>query len=230
MRKIRATRTFRAKAMAAYDLEEQDKLNDLKAFWARWGNLISAAVTAVCLVVIGLQAYRWYNKSQAEKASVLYAAVSEVAQAQGDKKDLAKAKEAVAGLVSQFPGTGYAPRAALLLAKQLFEAKDLEGAKSQLSWVITNAKENELKQIARVRAASVALDQKKFDEALGFLDGKFDASMEGLVLDAKGDVFHAAGKMADAKTAYTSALEKLDAKSQARAFTQLKLDTLAVVK
>ncbi len=216
--------------MAAYDLEEQDKLQDLKAYWAKWGKLISTLITVACLVVIGVQAWRWHNKTQAEKASVLYTAVSEVAAAQGDKKDLAKAKEATAALIAQFPATGYAPRAALLLAKQLFDAKDLEGAKSQLAWVASNSKEDELKQIARVRAASVALDQKKYDEALGFLDGKFDASMEGIVLDSKGDVFQAAGKLADAKTAYTSALEKLDAKSQARQFTQLKLDTLGAIK
>ena len=54
--------------MAAYDLEEQDKLADLKAYWAAKGGLITALVTAACVVVIGLQSYRWYNKTQAEKA------------------------------------------------------------------------------------------------------------------------------------------------------------------
>jgi predicted negative regulator of RcsB-dependent stress response len=216
--------------MAAYDLEEQDKLNDLKAFWARWGNLISTVITVLCLVFIGLQAWRWYQRTQAEKASVFYSAVSEAANTQGDKKDLVKAKEATTQLVAQFPNTGYAPRAALLLAKQLFDAKDLEGAKAQLNWVATNAKEDELRQIARLRASFVALDQKKYDEALSFLDGKFDAGMEALVLDAKGDVFQASGKLADAKAAYTAALSKFEAKAASRSYTQLKLDALADVK
>ncbi len=216
--------------MAAYDLEEQDKLNDIKAFWARWGNIISGAVTLVALGVIGTQAWSWYQRSQSEKAAVLYGAVSEVAAATGDKKDLTKAKEATAALIAQYPSTGYAPRAALVLAKQLFDAKDLDGAKAQLGWVAANAKEDELRQIARLRAAAVALDQKKYDEALGLLDGKFDASMEGLVLDAKGDVFYANGKTADAKAAYAAALEKLDAKAQSRAFTQLKLDAVSGAK
>jgi predicted negative regulator of RcsB-dependent stress response len=216
--------------MAAYDLEEQDKLQDLKAFWARWGNLISMGVIAVCAVIIGTTGWSWYQRTQAEKASVFYSAVSETAVAQGDKKDLAKAKEATAQLVAQFPGTGYAPRAALLLAKMLFDSGDLEGAKAQLNWVSGNSKEEELRQIARVRAASVLIDQKKYDEALAQLDGKFDAAMEGIVLDAKGDVFFAAGKLADAKTAFTSALAKLDAKAQSRSYTQMKLDALASVK
>jgi len=33
--------------MAVYDLEEQEKIDDLKAFWKRWGNAISGAVIAV---------------------------------------------------------------------------------------------------------------------------------------------------------------------------------------
>jgi predicted negative regulator of RcsB-dependent stress response len=216
--------------MAAYDLEEQDKLADLKAFWARWGNIISAVVTVLCLAVIGFQGWNWYQKSQAQKASVFYAAVSEVASSNAEKKELTKAKEATASLIAQFPNTGYAPRAALLLAKQLFDAKDLDGAKAQLAWVAGNAKELELRQIARLRTAYIALDQKKYDEALSQLDGKFDASMEGLVADAKGDVFAASGKPADARAAYTAALEKLDAKAQSRQFVQLKLDSLGAAK
>lgn len=217
-------------AMAAYDLEEQDKLNDLKAFWSQWGNLISGVVTVVCLLVIAFQGWSWYKRSQATNASVLYAAVAEVASSPGDKKDLTKAKEATASLIAQFPGTGYAPRAALLLAKQLFEQKDLEGAKAQLNWVANNAKESELRQIARLRASYVALDQKRYDEALSYLDGKFDPAFEALVADAKGDVLYAAGKLADAKAAYTAALEKLDAKAQSRQFVQIKLDSLGAVK
>jgi predicted negative regulator of RcsB-dependent stress response len=112
----------------------------------------------------------------------------------------------------------------------LFEQKDLDGAKAQLQWVAANAKEDELKQIARLRASFVALDQKKFDEALAFLDGKFAPSMEGVVADAKGDVFAASGKTADAVAAYKTALEKLDTKSQSRSFVQLKLDALGAAK
>ena len=55
-------------------------------------------------------------------------------------------------LVDKFGGTAYAPRAALVYAKMLFDAGDKAGAKSQLTWVIDHADEDELKAIARYRA------------------------------------------------------------------------------
>ena len=33
--------------MAVYDLEEQEQLDDLKAWWTRWGNPISMAIIVV---------------------------------------------------------------------------------------------------------------------------------------------------------------------------------------
>ena len=62
--------------MAVYDLEEQDKIDDLKAFWKRWGNAISAVVIAVCVAFIGVQGWRYYQNKQAEDAAVLYSGVA----------------------------------------------------------------------------------------------------------------------------------------------------------
>ena len=62
--------------MAVYDLEEQDKLEDLKAWWTQWGNTIAGIVIAVCVGVIGVQGWRWWWQHQAEQASVLYSGVS----------------------------------------------------------------------------------------------------------------------------------------------------------
>ena len=63
--------------MAVYDLEEQEQLEDLKAWWKQWGNTIAGVVIAVCAGVIAVQGWRWWSAQQAEKASVLYNAVSD---------------------------------------------------------------------------------------------------------------------------------------------------------
>ena len=106
--------------MAVYDLEEQEKLDDLKAWWAENSKYVSAAVVAVALVVIGVQGWRWYQRAQAEQASVLYQAVSQAARA----NDVSKAKEPASQIVDRFARTAYAPRAALLYAKMLYEGGD----------------------------------------------------------------------------------------------------------
>jgi len=208
--------------MAVYDLEEQDKLEDLKAWWKQWGNTIAGVVIAVCVGVIGMQGWRWWSQQQAERASVLYNAVSAAART----NDVAKAKDAMAQLADKYGGTGYAPRAALLVAALLFEAGDKAGAKAQLAAVIDKDSEDELKQIARLRLAAILFDDKQYDDALRTLDARHDEAFAGIYADLRGDILAAAARNGEARAAYQTALTRLDAKSPYRSFVQVKLDTL----
>ena len=208
--------------MAVYDLEEQDKLEDLKAWWSQWGNTIAGVVIAVCVGVVGVQGWRWWSQQQAERASVFYNAVSAAVRA----NDVAKAKDAMAQLANKYAGTGYAPRAALLVAPLLFETGDKAGAKMQLASVIDRDTEDELKQIARLRLAAILFDDKQYDEALRTLDAKHDEAFAGIYADMRGDILTAAGRNDEARAAYQTALARLDAKSAYRGFVQVKLDTL----
>ena len=208
--------------MAAYDLDEQEKLGDLKAWWTRYGNYVTAAVTVVALAIAANQGWKYYTGKQAAEAASLYFALSDAAT----KNEAAKAKDAVSQLVEKFPSTGYASRGALLAAKLAFDAADLPAAKTQLDWVVANSKELEIVSIARLRLAAVLLDQKQYDAAIAALDAKHSESFDGLFLDMKGDIFNLQGKPADAKTAYEAALAKLDPKGSTKQYTQVKLDAV----
>ncbi|HVO86918.1 MAG TPA: tetratricopeptide repeat protein [Casimicrobiaceae bacterium] len=208
--------------MAAYDLEEQDKLEDLKAFWDRYGGAITTGIVLACLLVLGVQAYRWWTGHRAEQASVLYSAVSEAAR----KNEPPKARDAMAELADRYASTGYAPRAALLYARMLYDAGDRAGAKTQFAWVIDHADEEELKAIARYRLAQMQFDDKQYDAALQTLDAKHPDAFDGVFADLRGDILTAAGKQADARAAYQDALAKIDAKSPYHAYVQVKLDAV----
>ena len=209
--------------MAAYDLDEQEKLGDLRAWWSRYGNYVTGAITVVALLIAANQGWKWYTGKQAAEASTLYFALSDAAA----KDEVAKVKDASAQLQEKFAGTGYAPRGALLAAKSAFDAGDLATAKSQLEWVVANSKEDELKHIARLRLAAVLLDQKQYDAALAALDGKTSEAFAGLILDMRGDIYNLQGKAVDAKTAYEAALPKLDSKGAQKQYTLLKLDSVS---
>jgi predicted negative regulator of RcsB-dependent stress response len=206
----------------AYDLEEQDQLEDLKAWWRQWGNTIAGVVIAASVGIIGVQGWRWWTQQQAAQAAAIYDAVN--AAVRGN--DAGKAKDAMAQLADKFAATGYAPRAALLLAAQLFENGDAAGAKAQLAWVIDKSSEDELKQIARLRLAEVLLDEKQYNEALRVLDAKYDQPFAAVYADVRGDVLAAAGRSEEARNEYQTALAQLDPQSAYRNFVQLKLDAI----
>ncbi|MEP6656165.1 MAG: tetratricopeptide repeat protein [Betaproteobacteria bacterium] len=207
--------------MAIYDLEEQDQLEDLKAWWRRWGNLITAVVVAVCLAVVAVQGWRWWKSRQSEQAGTIYAAAIAGVRA----NDLAKTRDAVAQLTTRYAGTTYAGSGALLLARMLFDSADKPGAAAQLQWVVDHGDED-VRQVARFRLAEVQLDGKQYDDALRTLDAKHDEAFTGVYADLRGDALSAAGRAADARTSYQIAVAKLDPKSPYRTYVQVKLDAL----
>ncbi len=208
--------------MGVYDIEEQEKLEDLKAWWKQWGGTISVGVVIACTIIIGVQGWRLWTQHQAEQASTLYNAVSSAMRA----NDVPKAKDATAQLTDQYARTGYAPAAAMMLAKMLWDSGDKAGAKAQLQWVIDKSGEEEMKQIARYRLAEIALDDNAYDDALRTLDAKHDEPFAGLYADLRGDILAAAGRGGEARTSYQTAIAKLDPKSPYRNYVQLKLDAL----
>ena len=109
--------------MAVYDLEEQEQIDELKAWWARYGGAVTVGLVLALLLVAGVQGWRWWAGKRAEDASVLYTAVSDAVRA----KDAAKGKDAAVQLTERYAGTGYAPRGALLFGKLLYDSGDREG-------------------------------------------------------------------------------------------------------
>ncbi len=54
------------------DLEEQEQLDQLKAFWKRWGNLVTLILIAVLGALAAWNGWQWYQRDQAVKASSMF--------------------------------------------------------------------------------------------------------------------------------------------------------------
>jgi predicted negative regulator of RcsB-dependent stress response len=195
----------------ALDLEEQEQVEELKAWWKQHGGLIIALVLAVALGFAGWQGWRWYQASQAVQASVLYDTVSKAGQA-NDAKAL---RDAAGTLVESYPRTLYASMGALVAARYYFDRNDLKSAKAQLQWVIDRTPSDDFRDLARLRLAAVLLDEKAYDEALKLLDAKPAPPYEAQYAALRGDVLLAKNQAAEAKAAYKLALEKADRKDGA---------------
>ncbi|RKT58163.1 putative negative regulator of RcsB-dependent stress response [Azonexus fungiphilus] len=209
--------------MAHYDLEEQEQIDSLKTWWKMYGNLVTSLVTAAALAVVGWQGWNWYQNNETAKAAAVFAALEQAVQA-GDTQRI---KAGAGELTEKFGRSGYAGLGALLAAKHSVDGGDLKTAKAQLGWVADNAKD-ELRDIARLRLGAVLLDEQAYDEALKQLEATPAPAFVARFLELKGDVLSAQGKVAEARTAYQSALDKAtgDAAKPGRELLQQKLDSL----
>lgn len=191
--------------MAAYDLEEQEQIAEIKAWWKVYGNRLVNAATVIALVVVAWQGWNWYQRNQSAQASMIYGALQKAVQ----EKDTQRIKAASGELLEKYGRTSYATLGALASAKAMIEADDQQTAKAQLLWAVENAKD-ELRDLARLRVAAVLLDEKAYDQALKQLEGAAGPAFEIRFQDMRGDILAAQGKKSEAVSAYQTALTKLE--------------------
>jgi predicted negative regulator of RcsB-dependent stress response len=212
--------------MAAHlDLEEQEQLEQVKAFWKRWGNLITWVLTAILAAFAAWQGWNWYQRDQAAKAAAMYDEFDRALAAQ----DVDKAANAAGDLKTRFGGTAYAAQASLQVAKLQLDKGKADDAKQSLTWVAEQAADGApYRDIARLRLAGLQLDAKAFDEAAKTLDAVKSPEFAALVADRRGDLALLQGKRDAAKAEYQKALAGLDKTQDYRRIIEAKLATLGV--
>jgi len=205
----------------ALDLEEQEQLDEFKAWWKKNGNLVTYLVLAALFVYVAWQGYQYFQQKKAVEASELFQNLVQL-----DPSKISDIKSQSAKLMESYSGTPYAGRAAIFSAKNNFAANDIKSAKSQLEWAISNATESAVKAIASLQLASILLEEKNYEGAQKVLAAESDKGYEGLKSDLQGDIYLAQGKQKEAKKAYENALMNLDAGGRLHQFTQQKLESL----
>jgi predicted negative regulator of RcsB-dependent stress response len=203
--------------------DEQESIESFKAWWAQWGNAATWVVLVALIAAAAWNGWNYWQRREAAQAAILY---EQVQQAVATKNKADVARDA-ADMESRYGGTAYAQMTALAAAKALYEAGDTAGAKTQLQWAVDHAKDDEYKEIARLRLAAVLLDEKSYDAGLALLAGTPPEGFKGVVADRRGDLLAAAGKRDDARAAYQLALDSLAKNDTAgRQLIQFKLDAL----
>lgn len=206
----------------AYDLQEQEQLASMKAWWDKYGNFILTTATIVLLAIAAFNGWRWYERREAQQAAVVYDELLRTL----DGTDANRKKELGGTLIERYGRTVYAPMAALQMARFYHDAGDNATARAQLQWVIDKSGHNEYVLVARVRLAGVLLDDKAYDEALKVLAVDVPRSHATAFADRRGDVLVAQNKLDEARASYREALDKADAQNPLRNLIQLKLDAL----
>ena len=206
------------------DLEEQEQLDQLKAFWNQYGNLITWALIAVLAAFAAWNGWNWWQREQAVSAGGIYGELEKAVET----GDPATAGKIFDDLKSRYPRTAFAQQGGLLTAKLQYDKGQAEAARSTLQWVASEAVEKEYKTMARFRLAGLLFDAKQYDPALKELDAADAKGFEALIADRRGDILLAQNKPDQAKVAYQESWKALDIKLGYRRIVEAKLAALGV--
>jgi predicted negative regulator of RcsB-dependent stress response len=161
-------------------------------------------VVGVLLGLGALAGWRWWEKRQEERAqsaSASYGLLLETLQSGDRAKGLVLADE----IRKDHRGSAYADQADLVAARALVEAGELGPANERLTRVMKDAKDEQLRLVARSRLARVQLAQGNADAAIATLDGAKPGAFAALFGSIRGDALYAKGDRPAALAAWRQA-------------------------
>jgi len=204
------------------DLEEQEQLDELKHFWKRWGDLITWVLIAVLGGYAAWMGWQSYSSKQAAQSAALYDTVERAAML----ADMALLDRSVAVIKDKFASTTYAQQAALLAARVYQDKNRNADAKAQLTWVVDKASDEGYQALARLRLASLLIDDKAYDDARQQLSAKTPEAFAPLMADRLGDLAMLQSQPAQAVQHYKNAWKGFEPNAEYRRLVAVKLAAL----
>ncbi len=208
------------------DLQEQEQVDQLKAFWNQYGNLITWTLILALGAFAAWNGWNWWQREQGVKASAMFDELERASQA----ADLERSTRIFGDLKERYPRTAHAQQGALLAAKVQADKGQLDAALASLAWAADNGSDEGLRAVARLRAAGLLLDKKQWDAAQAQLDavgsGAVAPGFAALVADRRGDLLLAQGKREEARKSYEAAYQGMDEKLDYRRLVEAKLTSL----
>jgi predicted negative regulator of RcsB-dependent stress response len=161
-------------------------------------------VAGIALGAGGLGGWRWYQDrrdAQAETASARYEELVDAFS----RRDTVRGTTLLDELNREYSWTPYAALGTLIAARVQVDANELDKAAAGLKNVMENAKDDEIKMIARLRLARVQAAQGKYDDALATLKVEGGGEFAPRIADTRGDVLLAKGDRDGALREYLAA-------------------------
>lgn len=204
-----------------YATEEQ-QVEAMRDWWQKNAKSVIGGVLIGLALLFGGRTWLHQQNVHVGNASLIFEAMMQDMQQNKPKQAASKGEQ----VLGQYSDTPYAVLASLTMARIKADEGDLATAKLHLRYALDNAKQDEIKHVARLRLARVLHDEGKQDEALTLLNGVAPGTFEESYQELKGDIYVAKGDIEKARTAYTLALAAMSANERGRNFLQMKLDDL----
>ncbi|MEK6788550.1 MAG: tetratricopeptide repeat protein [Pseudomonadota bacterium] len=207
---------------------EDETVEQIKAWWARYGTPV---LLSMAVVLLSFSGWRYWSTGTLEDATQAQAlqqqmtsAMQRVSVNSDDKAANTDLQRLGQQLIAEYAKTPYAVDAALLLAKRAVDSGDLAAAEKQLRTALDLKPSAEIKLLVQTRLARVLAARKQYPAALAVLDdADADAAAAPLVAEIRGDILLLQGQRDAAAKAYVAADAALAARDEARPLLDLKL-------
>ncbi len=161
-------------------------------------------IAGIAIGAGGLGGWRWYQERREHQAETASARYEELVDA-FSRRDNVRGTTLLEELNREYAWTPYASLGTLIAARVQVEANELDKAAAGLKSVMDNAKDDELKMVARLRLARVQSAMGKHDEALATLKVDDPGEFAPRLADTRGDVLLAKGDRDGALREYLAA-------------------------
>jgi predicted negative regulator of RcsB-dependent stress response len=201
-------------------LSEKEQIEQMRAWWAEYGNYVIGGVIAGALVLFGINYYQSSKLNTQLEASALFETLAEHVS----NGDLDDAESVAAELETGYANTVYAAQSRLAMARLYMDKNRDQDAADELDELLAMSGADEVKDIARLRLARIHLYQDRAQEVVDLLEGQDNAAFLGRYSEVLGDAYAALGRVADAEAAYQTALnDEMSSQTVDRALIQWKI-------
>ena len=209
--------------MSTY-MTETEQLEEIKKWWLRHQTWITPLLVIILVTITGYRYWNWHVEKTLVQASITY---QNMINATSENKP--ENTQSFANLlIKDYPKTVYAASAHLALSKLFVENNNLDKAQAELEAVVTNSKNEALRQIANLRLSRILIAKKEYDKAFNQLTLLDNSPYLALANELRGDIYSEQGRFAEAEKSYN--LAKKDTKSASTAmqtFLEMKSNAVA---
>ncbi len=184
-------------------MNEQEQVELIKNFWKRYGNWVLGLFVIIAFGLSGYQYWQHRQEQSLNQASEMYLSLVNSA----NQKDMVNLTAKAKFLMQNNSSSSYAGLSALILASAEIAQDNLSNASADLEWILVHQKNQDLKDIARVRLARINLEQGEPQDAIKILSPVSQTYFIDFQMTL-GDAYVLLGQNDQAALAYQAALDQ----------------------
>lgn len=212
--------------MSRYDTE-QEQIDAMKAWWAKYGTLLLSGVLMVAIAFAGWRYWQSYTYTQSANASALF----EVLELSHQNGVFGEVSREARRLMQEQPSSPYAGAAAMMLAQFHWEKAETDEALDALNWVVESKQPQDMRVTAQLRMARIYMALSEFEKAQQLLDQVATLTLVGA---QRANLDYVNALLAQSTQDYTKAhqafkrvVDNAQATSELRNIARLQMDDLA---